>query len=93
MKKAIATLTVLGFLGAVAALESWASNYKLEGRISSSTAEIATITDARGLSWDIATDKKILSGTRIIIHFHDNMTPNNIYDDVVRSIDIIKEDL
>lgn len=92
MNKAIPTLILMGFLGAVGALESWSSHYDISGIVSSSTPDTAVLTDSRGYEWNVYTNCKVMVGTKIIIHFFDNKTPDNIQDDVVRDITIIKEE-
>ena len=79
-KKFIATVGFIGFFTSVGMAQTLEHSYAMNGYIYNSN----TIIDERGEMWNY--DTELVNGSNVIITFHDNMSVNYIYDDVITAV-------
>jgi hypothetical protein len=79
-KKFMATVGFIGFFGSVAMAQTFEHSYTMKGYVYDSN----TIVDERGEAWNY--DTELANGSHVVITFHDNMTINYIYDDMITAI-------
>ena len=80
-KKFMVTIGFIGFFTTIGIAQTLEHSYTMNGYIYNSN----TIIDERGEAWSY--DTKFINGSNVIITFHDNMTINYIYDDVITNVE------
>jgi hypothetical protein len=76
----IATVCFIGFFGIIGMAQTLEHSYTMNGYVYDSN----TIIDERGEAWNY--DTELTNGSHVVITFHDNMTINYIYDDMITAI-------
>jgi hypothetical protein len=79
-KKFMVTIGFIGFFTTIGIAQTLEHSYTMNGYVYDSN----TIIDERGEAWNY--DTKFINGSNVIITFHDNMTINYIYDDVITAV-------
>lgn len=89
MKNALTAVVMAAFLITVGKVEAWCSTYSTYGKILQTVGSITLIMDTDGDIWELE-NNPLPDGTQVKIVFHDNLTPNYIYDDVIKEVTIIE---
>jgi hypothetical protein len=79
-KKIMVVVGMVGFFNIVGMAGTIEHSYYMNGYVYDSN----TIIDERGDAWNY--DTELVNGSNVIIAFHDNMTINYIYDDVITAV-------
>jgi hypothetical protein len=79
-KKFMATIGFIGFFASVGIAQTLEHSYTMNGYVYDSN----TIIDERGEAWNY--DTELTNGSNVIITFHDNMSVNYIYDDMITAV-------
>lgn len=89
MKNALAAVVMAAFLTVVCKVEAWCSTYSTYGEILQTVGSITLIMDNDGDIWEVE-NNPLPDGARVKIVFHDNLTPDYIYDDVIKEVTVVK---
>ena len=79
-KKFMVTVEFIGFFASVGMAQTLEHSYSMNGYVYDSN----TIIDERGEAWNH--DTELVKGSNVVITFHDNMTINYIYDDIITAV-------
>lgn len=89
MKKFVTIITVLVMVLAVVSASHYEHNYTRQGEVVQINDGWATIYDTTDNAWDV--DAEGLNvGDKVEMKMYDNNTPNNIEDDVAKTIRVVE---